>query len=64
LGHEHAACGKDGAIVVPASGDREAARINFRLVGDGVCVYGLKSVQPSLEDLFLSLTDEAQGGRP
>jgi len=64
MGYEHAALGGEGAIVVPASGDREAARINSRLVGQGVCVYGLKAVQPSLEDMFLSLTDEAQGGRP
>jgi len=64
LGYEQAAFGEEGAIVVPASGDRETARINSRLVGQGVCVYGLKAVQPSLEDMFLSLTDEEQGGRP
>ncbi|MFA9454756.1 MAG: ABC transporter ATP-binding protein [Candidatus Aminicenantaceae bacterium] len=61
LGYEHASLDEDGALMVPASGDREAARINSRLVEHGVCVYGLKQAQPSLEDLFLSLTNEAQG---
>jgi len=64
LGYDGAAFGGDGTVVVPASGDREAASINSSLVGHGVRVYGLKQVQPSLEDLFLSLTHEPQGEDP
>jgi len=45
------------AVTLPAAASRElAADINRRLVGAGIPVYGLREVQASLEDWFLSVT--------
>jgi len=43
-------------MVVAANGISDAAMINAQLVGDGVNVYHLNLEQPTLEDMFLSLT--------
>jgi ABC-2 type transport system ATP-binding protein len=53
-----ATSGEDGVIVTLATGaSREAvAAINRRLVEGGIAVYGLREVQATLEDWFLSVT--------
>ncbi len=44
-------------VTLPAGASRElVADINRRLVGAGISVYGLREVQTSLEDWFLSVT--------
>jgi hypothetical protein len=44
-------------ITLPAGASRElVADINRRLVGAGIPVYGLREIQTSLEDWFLSVT--------
>jgi ABC-2 type transport system ATP-binding protein len=44
-------------VTLPAGASRElVAGINQRLVGAGISVYGLREVQASLEDWFLSVT--------
>ncbi|MFN2109423.1 MAG: hypothetical protein ACK2UI_07155 [Anaerolineae bacterium] len=43
-------------MVIAANGLSDAAMINAQLVGDGVNVYHLNLEQPTLEDMFLSLT--------
>ena len=44
-------------VTLPAGASREAvADLNRRLVGAGIDVYGLREVQTSLEDWFLSVT--------
>jgi ABC-type multidrug transport system ATPase subunit len=43
-------------MVVAANGLSDAAMINAQLVGDGVNIYHLNLEQPTLEDMFLSLT--------
>jgi ABC-2 type transport system ATP-binding protein len=45
------------AVTLPAGASREVvADLNRRLVGAGIDVYGLREVQASLEDWFLSVT--------
>jgi ABC-2 type transport system ATP-binding protein len=45
------------AVTLPAGASRELiAEINRRLVGADIAVYGLREVQASLEDWFLSVT--------
>jgi ABC-2 type transport system ATP-binding protein len=45
------------AVTLPAGASRElVAELNRRLVGAGIEVYGLREVQASLEDWFLSVT--------
>jgi ABC-2 type transport system ATP-binding protein len=45
------------AVTLPAAASRElVADINRRLVGAGIPVYGLREIQTSLEDWFLSVT--------
>jgi ABC-2 type transport system ATP-binding protein len=45
------------AVTLPAGASRELiADINQRLVGAGIAVYGLRELQTSLEDWFLSVT--------
>jgi hypothetical protein len=44
-------------VTLPAGASREVvADLNRRLVGAGIDVYGLREVQASLEDWFLSVT--------
>jgi len=44
-------------VTLPAGASRElVAEINRRLVGAGISVYGLREIQTSLEDWFLSVT--------
>jgi ABC-2 type transport system ATP-binding protein len=44
-------------VTLPAGASREVvADINRRLVGAGISVYGLREIQASLEDWFLSVT--------
>ena len=54
--------GEDGLIVAGVS-ENEAGRINQRLVLAGISVRYLAVEQPSLEDLFLSLTSDSRGDR-
>jgi ABC-2 type transport system ATP-binding protein len=52
-----ALAGNGLAVTLPAGASREAvADINRRLVTAGIDVYGLREVQASLEDWFLSVT--------
>jgi ABC-2 type transport system ATP-binding protein len=45
------------AVTLPAAASRElVADLNRRLVGAGISVYGLREIQTSLEDWFLSVT--------
>jgi ABC-2 type transport system ATP-binding protein len=45
------------AVTLPAGAARElVADLNRRLVGAGISVYGLREIQTSLEDWFLSVT--------
>jgi ABC-type multidrug transport system ATPase subunit len=48
-------------LAVAASGRSDAALINAQLVGEGVNVYHLCQEQPTLEDIFLSLTEQEGG---
>jgi lantibiotic transport system ATP-binding protein len=48
-------------LAVAASGRSDAALINAQLVSEGVNVYHLNLEQPTLEDIFLNLTN--QGGQ-
>ena len=44
-------------VTLPPGASRETvAGLNRRLVGAGVWVYGLREIQTSLEDWFLSVT--------
>ena len=44
-------------VTLPAGASREVvADINRRLAGAGISVYGLREIQASLEDWFLSVT--------
>jgi hypothetical protein len=45
---------------VRVNGQSDVAVINRRLVEAGIPVYGLHVAQPSLEDIFLSLTGNQQ----
>jgi ABC-2 type transport system ATP-binding protein len=46
----------NGHLTVRVNGQSDAAVLNRRLVESGIPVYGLHMAQPSLEDIFLSLT--------
>jgi ABC-2 type transport system ATP-binding protein len=50
-------------LTVTAHGHSDAALVNAQLVGQGVNVYHLNLEQPTLEDIFLSLTNNVEGGR-
>jgi len=50
-------------ITVAAGGRSDAAMINAQLVGEGVNVFHLSLEQPTLEDIFMTLTHETEGGR-
>jgi ABC-2 type transport system ATP-binding protein len=50
-------------IRVAANGRSDAAMINAQLVGQGVNVYHLRLEQPTLEDIFMTVTNDKEGGR-
>jgi lantibiotic transport system ATP-binding protein len=50
-------------LAVAAHGHSDAALVNAQLVGEGVNVYHVNMEQPTLEDIFLSLTNNVEGGR-
>ena len=58
MGIAHVESGPDQLIFVPGSGEEEAGRINSHLVTHGVRIFHLEVEAPTLEDLFLSLTEE------
>ncbi len=49
-------------LTVAANGRSDVAMINAQLVGEGVNVYHLNLEQPTLEDIFLTLTN-GEGGK-
>jgi ABC-type multidrug transport system ATPase subunit len=49
-------------LTVAANGRSDAAMINAQLIAGGVNVYHLVLEQPTLEDIFLTLTNDTQGG--
>jgi ABC-type multidrug transport system ATPase subunit len=49
-------------ITVAAHGRSDAAMINAQLVRQGVNVYHLSLQQPTLEDIFMTLTNDTEGG--
>jgi ABC-type multidrug transport system ATPase subunit len=49
-------------LTIAANGKSDAAMINARLVGAGLNIYHLVLEQPTLEDIFLTLTNDAKGG--
>jgi len=49
-------------LAVVANGRSDAAMLNARLVGEGVNVYHLAIERPTLEDIFLTLTNQALPG--
>ena len=56
---------RDGGLVTvalapAAAGGNECARLNALLVGHGLAVSGVEQVRPSLEQLFLSVTEAPQ----
>jgi ABC-2 type transport system ATP-binding protein len=51
----------NGHITVSVNGQSDVAVLNRRLVEGGIPVYGLHMAQPSLEDIFLTLTAKAPG---
>ena len=50
-------------IAVAANSRSDAAMINAQLVRQGVNVFHLSLEQPTLEDIFLALTNHSEGGR-
>ncbi len=50
-------------VTVAANGRSDAAMINSRLVQEGVNVFHLSLEQPTLEDIFMTLTNNAKGGK-
>ncbi len=48
-------------VLVKGVSEKNAGHINCRLVQAGICVRYLAVEQPSLEDLFLSLTSDSRG---
>jgi ABC-type uncharacterized transport system ATPase subunit len=50
-------------LTVAANGRSDAAMINAQLVREGVNVYHLGLEQPTLEDIFITLTSDTEGGR-
>jgi ABC-2 type transport system ATP-binding protein len=49
-------------LTIPVNGSSDAAMINAQLVRAGHQVYQLNLAQPSLEDIFLTLTKNTTGG--
>lgn len=49
-------------ITVAANGRSDAALLNAQLVQAGLNLYHLSLEQPTLEDIFMNLTNSAQGG--
>ena len=49
----------NGHLTVRVNGQSDVAVLNRRLVEGGIPVYGLHMAQPSLEDIFLTLTTQA-----
>ncbi|KAA3653484.1 MAG: DUF4162 domain-containing protein, partial [Chloroflexi bacterium] len=47
-------------LVIKANSTSDAALINRQLVENGLNVYHLQLEQPTLEDIFLTLTNEKQ----
>ena len=54
-------CADDHRIVVEGNGESDAAMINAQLVQNGINVYHLNLEQPTLEDIFLNLTEAENG---
>jgi ABC-type multidrug transport system ATPase subunit len=52
-------------ITVAANGRSDAAMINHHLVGEGLNLFHLSLEQPTLEDIFMTLTNhvEVEGGK-
>ncbi|NIV30603.1 MAG: ATP-binding cassette domain-containing protein [Anaerolineae bacterium] len=50
-------------VTVAANGRSDAAMINAQLVGAGVNLFHLSLERPTLEDIFMTLTNDAEGGR-
>jgi lantibiotic transport system ATP-binding protein len=50
-------------LAIAANGKSDAAMINAHLVAEGVNVYHLVLEQPTLEDIFLTLTHTREGGK-
>ena len=50
-------------ITIAANGRSDAALINAQLVNEGITVYHLTLEQPTLEDMFMALTNDTEGGR-
>jgi ABC-2 type transport system ATP-binding protein len=50
-------------ITVAANGRSDASMVNAQLVREGVNVYHLSLEQPTLEDIFMTLTNNVEGGR-
>jgi ABC-2 type transport system ATP-binding protein len=48
-------------LIVDANGQSDAAMINALLVEQGINVYHLNLQQPTLEDMFIKLTDSTEG---
>jgi len=49
-------------LTVAANGRSDAAMINAQLVAEGVTVFHLSLEQPTLEDIFMSLTNDGREG--
>jgi ABC-type transport system substrate-binding protein len=49
-------------ITVAANGRSDAAMINSHLVREGVNLFHLSLEQPTLEDIFMTLTNHGEGG--
>ncbi len=50
-------------ITVAANGRADAAMVNHQLVSAGLRVFHLSVERPTLEDMFLTLTENVEGGR-
>jgi ABC-type multidrug transport system ATPase subunit len=50
-------------LTVAANGRSDAAMLNAQLVREGLNVYHLSLEQPTLEDIFMALTNRAEGGK-
>ncbi|MBN1373111.1 MAG: ATP-binding cassette domain-containing protein [Anaerolineaceae bacterium] len=53
--------GSNGRLKLEVNGPADAALVNRQLVQDGVNVHQLELVQPSLEDIFMTLTKSPVG---
>jgi ABC-2 type transport system ATP-binding protein len=58
MGITHVETGPGQVIFIPETEEDEAGRINTHLVTHGIRVFHLEVEAPTLEDLFLSLTEE------